>query len=213
MLLFTDGNVDDLMAIYAMIYYHGKIPSAIIVDEGVCSLSVAIRTVSALLCRMNVHSPIYAGSRSYKLPPREWRDNCHRLIDISWIKEHQVNAVPMATTSIVDRPIRAISLGPLTTVSKFIDAGKISSLIMFAGGDGEGLDMEYNVWADPEAYSNVMNREDIPKVIWTTDDITEEHIQEARSIVLNNIILLPMLDMIDEEEFRYWDLITVMKSL
>lgn len=224
--VFTDGNVDDIQALYLLLSRKDIPIDGIVIDEGLCSFEKALNNVLQILHITNyliagqLYIPLYEGSRRECMLPPECRKDCEDLYlaDI----QGEVSLLPH-TDLMTSYRGEAISLGPLTTVAMWIRNGSLTHLTAFAGNkrpisvfkqpiQDTMIDMEINAWIDTDAYVYVMNSS-IPKTIWTLDDITDNLVSIARAISLTNSVLSKTIPEGRLNTWKFWDMIMMMGYL
>lgn len=212
--IFTDGNIGNIQALYLLLSRRDISIQGIVVDAGVCPLDSGIRNVLQLLMLMERQDiDVYRGSDMNCTLTEEIPKSCSVLSIYNLSGDYIIKShLDLMRTYIGD----AISLSTLSTVAQWISNGSITSLTAFMGGLYP-TDIGYYIYTlDPDAF-NYVNDSDIPKKLWTTNMITQRLSSSVRAMTINNDILRliskPIMEIILAGEWKFWDMVVVMNYL
>lgn len=223
--LFTDGTLDSIQAIYLLFGSEDESlrPQIIIVDEGIIDLEQGLQNIMSLVATMQIVVPIYYGSR--RRISKSWDDNFKWYPDADKIferKRQYMYKLQYGNPNLASEPVEAIVLGPLTTAAEWVKHGKISHITFVAGGKleneqdkaiiGKYMKYEPNMVLDPEAYNYILNS-GIPQKQYSLQDISNEEMLKARMMGMSNKFLRSTIPPQLISEWRYWSMIVIMHYL
>lgn len=212
--IFVDGNIGNIQALYLLLSRPDIQIHGIVVDTGICSLEIGTINVLQLVRFMKRYDiQVYRGTPALYSPNEDNLEFCndielHNLYgDINIYSHEDLMQVYRGD---------AISLGPLSTVSQWIQNGSITSITGFVGSTIQG-GVGYHIYSiDPDAYNYVIGS-NVQRFFWTLDMIPQGLSSALRGITLSNDVLQSIsrtvIPTIIEGKWRFWDMVVVMNYL
>ena len=213
--LFTDGSIGNIQALYLLLSRSDIHVDGIVIDAGMCDIDDGIGNVLQLLTLMEKYEiRVYRGSEWISFIPNNTDLELCSTLDIYTLQgEYEINS----HTELMNEYIgNAIALSPFSTVAEWIQNGSITSLTAFIGSTSPN-DLGYYIYAiDPQAYNYVLGS-DIEKNMWSTDMMPQGLSNAVRSIVMSNSMLMniskTVIPIIISGKWTFWDMITMMSYL
>lgn len=211
--IFMDGNVGNLQALYLLLSRRDIEIEGIIVDGGICPIDIGVSNVLQLLHVMKRCITVYAGTPSDYVANKDnieicVQQNIYELYGDYPVQSHR----SLMSTYQGD----VISLGGFSTVAEWIENNSITSLSTLAGSTDPSK-IGYHIYAiDPDAYTYVL-KNTVPTKFWEVDMISQGLSDAVRGIVLSNDILqllsAEIMPYISQGQWKFWDMVIVMDYL